>query len=578
MPANNAVTKNNTSVTDVTLSDQAELGNFFREMSEEEQNSAVFDSASNVVRESLPPVLKSLMGNLPDQVQKTGHQAVATQKIILDCVLNRRKMYEQEYGHSVPDAVYDGVLRQALPLVDQNYAKQLGFYDETKKLGLFDEVSNVSGGAMSVNQVATAIMLSFGEQIPFGGVAAVGNNGNGLEGRIIQVTHSAQSDVGGYKRDDNLDGLNAGKPYLQSKRFADAVLNKDKPEYTAKITLKEGDQTGCAIRSDTATVYINGLIAVAVNPSNKNGSTFVGSGHFKFPDKDTVYIVSMNCTDSSKGEITISIDKPLPEGTQVRVSADVDYEHSSLKGSRPSVKAQADFTSFRIHYASGYYKVSSEAKQQWQSDVHLDPATQATIALRNQYYIERYLRAIDCMYEIAQSYQTDFKLDFINRLSQRSISSVVQDLFFGLSQVDTSIVMRSQFSSLGVIYVGQSAIQYFDAMDPSIFTKSGLRKRPGIFRIGKWCGLYDVYYTPSPKLNRPTRNSFQMLCIGRSDQVAGNPYITGDAMAPLITPFSINNDGENGSFFFGALNDTVNPFPNIASAAALINVTDTQVA
>ena len=65
-----------------------------------------------------------------------------------------------------------------------------------------------------------------------------------------------------------------------------------------------------------------------------------------------------------------------------------------------------------------------------------------------------------------------------------------------------------------------------------------------------------------------------MLAIGCSDQVAGNPYLTGQAVAPIITPFSINSAGEQGAYYFGAITDTMNPLANMASAAALITVTD----
>lgn len=575
MGADELTNQNSSAVNDATLCAQAEVGNFFRDVDSERKRSAgVFDSASSTIRESMPSTVKTLLDSLPTVIQKPGRQAANTQQVVMDCIANRANRFKQEFGHDVPDAVYDSVIRKALPLVNQEYAKSLGLFEQAKLAGVYDEVSNVSGGAMNVSQVLTAIMLSFTEQIPFAGVATVGRGSNGLEGRIIQVTHTSDSNVGGYKSGDNIDGLNSGKPFMQSKRFVDAVADTDKTKYTAKIKLSESDAQGCPIRHDTASVYINGLIAVTANPSTSRKDSFSASDTFRFPDNDNNYAVLMQCPNKDNGEIVITINPALPEGSRVRVSADIDFEHSSLKGKRPAVRTDAIHTAFRIHYASGYYKISSEAKHQWQSDVNLDPATQATIALRNQYYNERHMQAIDCMYEIAQSHQNNFSLDWLNRLSQRSIGSVVQDLYFSLSKVDTDMVMRTQFSSLGVIYVGRDAIQYFEAMDPSIFVRSGIRKRPGIFRLGKWCGQYDVYFTPSPKLNRPINGAFQMLCIGRSDQVAGNPYITGDALSPIITPFSINNDGEQGSFYFGALSDTVNPFSNIAAAASLINVTD----
>ena len=573
----NADINNNGSSTlnpkNVTLADQAETGEFIRGLQQEKQKSGVFDSASDTVSQSLTPVFQNLLHSLPDTVQEPGNRVINTQQLILDSTVKQIGIFQQKFGRDVPDAVLDSAIRSALPLINPNYARALGLDTHLKSVGVYDEVSNVSGGALQVRQALTAILLAFNEQIPFSGVCPVGINNGGLEGRIIQVSHRADSNVGGYNYGDSLDGLNSGKPYLQGKRFADATQG-DNGQYTALITLHENDTQGCPIRSNTATAYINGLPAVIVQPSGTNSNTFTGSATFSFPGDATSYHVSILCQNTDTGKIDVTVNPPLPAGTRIRVSADVNYEHATMKDKRPKVVTHAEYKHFGVHYFSGYYNVTSEARAQWQSEVNIDPSTQATIALRTQSYNERHMVAIDCMYEVAQSYQHQFSLDWLNRLSQRNIASIVQDLSYSLSQVDTEMVARTQLSSLGVIYVGMAAVKYFEAMDPSIFTKSGERKRPGIYRIGKWAGLYDVFYTPSPKLNRPVRDSFQMLAIGCSDQVAGNPYLTGQAVAPIITPFSINSAGEQGAYYFGAITDTMNPLANMASAAALITVTD----
>ena len=565
------------SIDNINLASQATVGDYFRETLQERQKNSVFDSASETVRESAPPIVKTVLEGLPKTTQNQGCIQVNTQQLIMDGVADQAKRFEQAYGYPVPDAVYDSAFRSVLPLINQDYANAIGVGDIAKRAGVYDEVSNVSGGAMRVQQIAVAIMRAFSEQIPFAGVSAVGRGTNGLEGRIILVEHMAQSDVGGYKQGDSLDGLDSGKPFMQSKRYVDAApVDAEGLKYSATIKLSDNDTNGCAIRSDTVQLYVNGILAAGANPGSRRGEAVAISSRFKLiDDSGTDYRINVDCNDPTKGELVVTFDKKLPQGSRVRFSADIDFEHQTLKEKRPTLISEADVASFRIHYASGYYKFSQEAKHQWQSDVNLDLATQATIALRDQYYNERHHRAIECMYEIGQSYQSSFSLDWQNRLNERSISSVVDDIFFSLSKVNSDMVSRTQLSSLGVIYVGRDAVPFFEAMDNYIFVPSGVKKKAGIYRVGKWCGLYDVYCTPSPCLNKKTfSNAFQMLCIGRSDQIAGNPYITGDAVAPIITPFSITHAGEQGAFYFAAMNDTVNPFPRIASAAAIINVTN----
>ncbi|UOO89170.1 hypothetical protein LVJ82_17265 [Vitreoscilla massiliensis] len=541
---------------------------------QEQSGRAAFDSvkASEALHaESAPDVVASLIQSLPEQVTGIGGRSKDTASIVMDAVASSSIAYKKEHGRHAPDWVFDTAIRQALTIANPEYARQIGLGEYAGKASVFDDVGSVSGGAMKIGQVLVAITQSFAENIPFAGNIALGN---GLEGRIFNVGHIAGNDVGAYKQGDKLDGLSGGKSFMQSKRLVDGALDAGK--YSGVVKHQVGDADGCPIRPDSIAVHVNGLLVVSSAVSTSRNTTAVSaSSDFKLPSSATPYSVTLRCPDVTKGAMEATFTPDLPAGAVVAFAADVDYEHSSMMNAnkRPIVSVIADSKSLRAHYISGRYKRTQEAKHQWSADVGLDSSSLASLALRNQSGAERHNMATKLMYQVGRAFQTTFSLNWPTRLDERSMASILGDLTYALSEADTAMIARTQVSSIGVIYVGQGAVPYFDSMPPEVFTPSNIQRRAGVYRLGTFLGRYEVYYSPIEELNVPNTDGFQMLCIGRSNQVGANPFIVGDALGAQLLPQNINDDGEQGSFYFQALGDTVNPWTEFACAAAIINVT-----
>ena len=113
-------------------------------------------------------------------------------------------------------------------------------------------------------------------------------------------------------------------------------------------------------------------------------------------------------------------------------------------------------------------------------------------------------------------------------------------------------------------------------MGLSAFEPSGISARPGIYRLGRLFKKYDVYYTP--KLLNETESSAQILCIGRAPDVARNPIVLGEAVAPSVMPLGLNADLRQGAGFYARNFTCVNPHDPSAHGFALLNVTNLNAA
>lgn len=123
---------------------------------------------------------------------------------------------------------------------------------------------------------------------------------------------------------------------------------------------------------------------------------------------------------------------------------------------------------------------------------------------------------------------------------------------------------------LSFFYVGSIGMSQFLTMDASDFTPSGLQAKPGIWRVGRYKNKYDVYYTPY--VVQETDVDIEILCIGRSPQVARNPIVFSDAVSPTLIPLAVNSDLKTGAALFSRQLTEVNPHRPSALGCALITI------
>ena len=107
----------------------------------------------------------------------------------------------------------------------------------------------------------------------------------------------------------------------------------------------------------------------------------------------------------------------------------------------------------------------------------------------------------------------------------------------------------------------------------TIWEPSGVVDRPGIYRLGRLFGQYDVYYTPRGLTESGNGDVSQILCVGRATETARNPVVFGDSVPPVFVPLAMGDDMVQGDGFYTRGFVEVNPHLPSAQGAALINVT-----
>ena len=107
-------------------------------------------------------------------------------------------------------------------------------------------------------------------------------------------------------------------------------------------------------------------------------------------------------------------------------------------------------------------------------------------------------------------------------------------------------------------------------MPNDCWVSSGQTERPGIYRLGRLFGRYEVYYLP--KLIQEDEEKSQILCVGRGSDVCRNPMVLGDAVPPIILPLAVNADLRQGAGFYCRNFTEVNPWIPASKGFALIDV------
>ncbi|MGL5293168.1 MAG: hypothetical protein ACRC9V_05315, partial [Aeromonas sp.] len=83
---------------------------------------------------------------------------------------------------------------------------------------------------------------------------------------------------------------------------------------------------------------------------------------------------------------------------------------------------------------------------------------------------------------------------------------------------------------------------------------------------------YDVYYSPREVMEQIDGSAGEILCIGQATDVTRNPFVLGDAVAPMVVPLSMSSDLKQGAAFYARNFTCVNPHKPSALACARVNV------
>lgn len=529
---------------DKTYPSQVETELFVGDLLQTENQNGVLDDTNDGVWRNAPKYVEQLSNVL-------GKQQLAQ-------LLKKATSQFERYHGNKPNG---GILEQTL----RNTRNMFYKYDEESAV-LDDALTVQSSAPLVANRAAVGILSGLvGDYMPHAGNIPMTD---GAQGKIIVVSTQAATTTGAYKLGDDLTGVNAGKTLMSARREL-KIESTGGGNYTFKTLYANDPSAGSdsPVQPHSFELCIAGFPVARTVSNSNNGATvsIVGSANvmnqeFKITGELTVV--------SGQGTVTIT---PEPNGLDVSGSVVLNFEHANMKGMLPAIQIAAKPFDFFAYPQSGTFHVTQNAKAQFLHEVRLDPHSEALSRLRHQASLERWNESLQALNKIGSNYIEVIDLNSSSRQNYRSRKDMWRDVLFVISQADVNMATRTNTSGIGVIYVGAKCAGELLALSDDLFKPSGLRHSNTIYRLGRLADKYEVYHVPN--LVNETTNSVEMLVVGKSEQVALNPYIVGQVVAPTFLDLKTDNDLKEGAGYFSLGAGAVNPFSQAASGVGKVVVT-----
>lgn len=544
----------------------AEVSNFITSLKDNAAPSGTFDSAaaddfmatatSQSSGVKIPETLQAVLDDCKDEGEKE-----RVTRAILDGV----KIYEEQHGMTVPADVAEQALHLAYATTSE--AKR-------KYGAALDSASSVhhDQGSIQPNRAVVSILTTFAEAIPFAHYlpADIGSN----EAKLAIVSHQAGNTFGAYAQNDLLDGTHSGGAYVGASRVHTTTPATADGTVGGKLTVGQAtsdtcDQgaTGVKLLRGRSQVYVNGVLAAQepINSSGAGNSPVNGS----ITIAGTTYVIG-GTINTDTGVYALTTTPKMPDTIPVTVEGFIDFERD------PSVTPSiiTSVSTFPL-YAAPWRVItrqSIDGRTQMANELNLDPYSESIIAIQNQFANERHYNVLAKANRLAANNQSTYNFDWANRSTQLKRNDIWHDFGAALANASQQMAVDTMNHGITHLYVGKDIASQFLTLSKDIFEPSGIAVRPGIFRVGRLFGQYEVYYTP--KEVAETANSGNILCVGRATDVARNPIVLGDAVPPTVKPLLAGDDLREGAGFYARNFTAVNPHGPSSLGCATINVTN----
>lgn len=544
-----------------------EAGKFVEQLRENAVGqSGTFDSAA--AGDFLSGALSQNTAKIPETLQPLFDEVKSEESgIVMKAILDGVGIYEREHGSSAP-----------ADLIEQAFHLAYATTNEAAKKFSLDSASNTHSDQLSLqpNRAIVAILSAFSESIPFAHYlpADIGSN----EARLAILSHKTGSAYGLYAQGALLDGANAGDPYITSSRFSKATsdgTNLSTGQLTSIQLTRETCETvangavALMLLRGRSKVYHNGKVVAAEVTTNQNGSgnsTVAGSVTIA----STTYTISGTINTDTGAHALVSTPA-LPNGTELLVEGFIDYERQPEI--TPNIITVAD--TYKL-YAKPWRVVTQttpDTMGQMSNELGLDPYSESIISIQNQFAQERHYEVLAKALRLAAGNTASMDMAWSTQGVQKTRPDLIQEQLGSiLGAVSQQMAIDTLAYGISHLYVGKYMAAQLRLLPNDIFQTSGIQARPGIYRLGRLFGLYDVYYTP--KILTDSNSASQILAVGRANDVTRNPFVLGDAIAPSVTPLAIGTDLKRGAGFYARNFTEVNPHSQSASGCALISVTN----
>lgn len=484
---------------------------------------------------------------------------------MVQCLMDSATEYRRAHGSDMPADVAVQALHNAYTLSTDGITKlkaanvQLDSANE----GQSDPLS------LQPNRAIVAVYSTIAEAIPFAHYlpADIGSN----EARLGIMMHEAGNATGAYAARAPMDGTHAGHRFLSALRTHTATAD-GAGKVTGKLTnIQTGantcDQAANGVKTlrGRAQVYVRGLLVGGeVARSSSGTNSVVGNAVIE----GQTYVIG-GTHNPDTGVFDLTTNPPLPSVIPVVVTAPIDFEAQPDLAARTGVSV--DMFKLWAVPVRGLVRVGVDSQTQIANELGLDTFGESVLGLHRQWGIERHYDALNAMRLVGVNNQDGYNFEWATRSTDMTRAKLWSDFGALLGKQSQLMVEMTQDHGISHLYVGKDLMAQWMALPSDLFQPSGVAPRAGIFRFGKLFGLYDCYYDPRANEDYEA-GSAQILAIGRATQVARNPVVLGDAVAPAIMPLTRGDDLKNGAGFYGRSFTEVNPHHASAVGAALIDV------
>ena len=540
----------------------AEVAQFVDSLKENATKDGTFDSAA-AADFMVTAVSQNTGVKVPQTLQAVLDEAKSDDAgIVTRAVLDGVKVYEDQHGCQAPADVIEQAMHAAYATTD---AARRKYSLDSASSNHHDQIS------LQPNRAVVAILSTMGEAIPFAHYlpADIGSN----EARLAIMTHQAGSEFGSYAQGASLDGVASGNTYISSSRVHTSTPATADGAVTGKITKKQASDDTCdqgagdlkLLRGRTI-VYVDGRVAAREVDSSGSGNSAV-SGTINVAGVSYAIGGTIN-TDT--GAYALTTTPKMPDTVPVVVEGFIDFERAPEL--TPSIiSAVNTFSLFAKPWRVTTHQ-TIDSRTQMANELGLDPYSESVIAIQAQFANERHYDVLRKGKRLAAMNTETFDFSAAQNHQDGGRAKAWQDFAYQLGLVSQKMAEDTMDHGVTHLYVTKRVAAQFLGLESTIFQPSGIAPRPGIFRLGRLFGQYEVYYTPKG-LNE-TATSAQILCVGRAADVTRNPVVLGDAVPPTVIPLAVNADLRQGAGFYARNFTSVNPHDASARGFGLINVTN----
>lgn len=530
---------------------------------------ATFDSAaadefaSEALNQSsgLPETLTALLDDVNGKSIELGGKKVSARSVVLQSVLDGVNAYTAEHGEAPSADMVEAALYQGYSTTEDARAKFIKLDSVSASSSSMDPIS------MQPNRAVVAILGTLSEAIPIASYLPydIGSN----EARLIVVQHTAGSDSGTLKSGDLLDGINSGSTYLSTSRTIKLDAG-GKGKVTATMTDSETcDPKGPAVKlmRGRTIIYVQGLPAggevanTAAPTSLIGGSIRIGATDFALS----------GTVKSDSGEIEVSFTPPLPANTAVHAEAFIDLE--KMPELTPLVGVQALKFSLNAYAWRALTEVTIDSRTQFANEVGITPETETVLAIRNQFGNERHYDVLRKASLLGLWNTGTYAFNWAVFGQQKTRSQIAQDIMAAIFPLEQKMANDTMDHGISHLYVDEVMASTFLCCDSTVFQPSGVAPRPSIYRLGRLLNKYEVYVNPRARKANDDPDVSKIVCVGRSTQAGRNPFVLGDAVAPMAVPISTGSDMKNKAGFYARNFTSVNPHAPSALGCAILTVT-----